>query len=42
MPLHKGDNKKAIAYNIHELTHGKKRSHDQIVAIALSMAKGKK
>lgn len=50
MPLRKAKNKskaevnKAVAYNIHELTHNgtKERSHDQIVAIAISQAKGKK
>lgn len=43
MPLQKGSSQKTISYNISELEHAKKkRSHDQIVAIALEMAKKKK
>jgi hypothetical protein len=40
MPLKKGSSRKTISANIHELTHHglRKRSHDQIVAIALSQA----
>lgn len=40
MPLEKGSSQKVISHNIHELTHhgSRPRSHDQIVAIALSEA----
>jgi len=47
MPLHKGG-KKAVSYNIKELTNanksksvGKKRSRNQIIAISISAAKRK-
>lgn len=41
MPLKKGSSQATIEKNIHELTHNgsRQRSHAQIVAIALSMAK---
>ena len=40
MPLIQGSSEKAIAENIHRLSHeGKKRSHDQTIAIALSIAR---
>lgn len=40
MPLKSGNSRETIASNIHELTHNgsRPRSHDQIVAIALSNA----
>ncbi len=43
MPLVKGSSEKAIAENIHRLSHEKKkRPHDQIVAIALDIARRSK
>jgi len=40
MPLIHSANYKAIAANIHRLSHeGKKRPHDQTIAIALSIAR---
>ncbi len=42
MPLQKGSSQKTISQNIRELTHfGKKRPQEQIIAIALSLAKSK-
>ena len=41
MPLAKGSSRKTISRNISELTHhgSRKRSHKQIVAIALAQAR---